>query len=295
MDLSFISSKSEKSKSYTRPNSRKDKPAESVQEDDDGHMVNLSSVKAGTTIKQGNYGYAGYKFLKNLTDNESAGISADAYVERKSIYENFEFVDRAYESNIADLIKTNFKFESGPEGNFCSSAKGDDGALAGKKFPYRWQAHHILPQEVYRGKKAKNRVFNDEQAELIEATGYSINHGHNIIFLPGSGAAKFVAVHGLAQHVGSHPNYSKLVFKTVNKLKGQLVSEFDKIKKELKEAENNEHKSVKTPILKDLRAAEQTMWEEIVDASSESIESLLEGGGDISKIMTKRSSWFKLG
>ena len=231
----------------------------------------------------------------NLSENESAGVSADAYIERKSIYQNFEFVDRAYDEETAKEIKANFSFDDGPGANFCSSARNDKKQSAGKNYPYCWQAHHIVPQEVYRGKKESNRVFNDEQAELIEATGYNINHGHNIIFLPGVGATKYVPVHGLAQHVGSHPNYSIVVYEAVSDFKDALVAELDKIKEEIKKAEENKHKGIKVAILKDLRKAEHAMWDEIVEASKESVEALLSNEGELFDIMKERDDWFKLG
>lgn len=37
------------------------------------------------------------------------------------------------------------------------------------------------------------------------------------------------------------------------------------------------------------------MWDEIVEASKESVEALLSNGGELSDIMKERDDWFKLG
>lgn len=45
---------------------------------------------------------------------------------------------------------------------------------AGQRFPYVWQSHHIIPQEIFVGEES---VFTDIQCDRIRAAGYNINHG----------------------------------------------------------------------------------------------------------------------
>jgi hypothetical protein len=121
IDVLKFKAKIKNSKIFSRPNAQKIKPKGETEESDDGHLIVVNDVNSGSTYKGGNYGYAGYKFLMNLAENEPAGVSPSAYVDRKAIYQKFKFVERAYTPEVAKAIKANFKFEGG-SANFCSSA-----------------------------------------------------------------------------------------------------------------------------------------------------------------------------
>ncbi|MFY0570808.1 AHH domain-containing protein [Archangium lansingense] len=88
--------------------------------------------------------------------------------------------------------------------------------LVGCSLPYRWEAHHILPQNLF------YTFLDQDHIELILASTYDINDGRNIIFLPTSPSRIYWKPHQLPNHVGPHPSYDKRVERSFTTLKSRL-------------------------------------------------------------------------
>lgn len=84
----------------------------------------------------------------------------------------------------------------------------------GAKLPYPWQAHHLLPTNVF----YKNLTL--EQIKIILATEYDINDGRNIIFLPEE--LVDTVVHKLPVHASQHTKYDDKVKNEMKQLKSTL-------------------------------------------------------------------------
>src|SRR6185503_6446963 len=112
--------------------------------------------------------------------------------------------------HIRDLVRKTAEFPGGPPENFDPSAKSPLGGSAGQKWPYAWEAHHMLPgSSFYYMMKVNGQdraPYTYQQMRLILVSDYNINHGHNIINLPDESWA--VPVHALIQHPGDHPQYT---------------------------------------------------------------------------------------
>jgi hypothetical protein len=50
--------------------------------------------------------------------------------------------------------------------------------------PYSNAAHHLLSCDAFTDKK-NERIFDDDELAILWAVGYDVNHGENVIFLPG--------------------------------------------------------------------------------------------------------------
>ena len=88
-------------------------------------------------------------------------------------------------------------------------------------WPYRNEAHHLLPVGVFSGKKP---AFSDEQLELMYKLPYDINHGQNIIFLPRY--LRDSPIHMLPIHrkgdARDHKAYNDMVFIDVKEISNDL-------------------------------------------------------------------------
>lgn len=88
--------------------------------------------------------------------------------------------------------------------------------LVGCEFPYQWQAHHLLPQNVFYS------YFKEEELELILSSTYDINDGRNIIFLPVNPSEIYWKPHKLPNHCGSHPRYDQQVEEWLEPVRSNL-------------------------------------------------------------------------
>ena len=73
------------------------------------------------------------------------------------------------------------------------------GAVVGCAFPYRWQAHHLLPMNCF------YTYLKDWHVRVILSSDYDINAGSNIIFLPERPDG--MRHHKLPFHRSSHVDY----------------------------------------------------------------------------------------
>ncbi|CAM4215597.1 hypothetical protein G4177_00915 [Corallococcus sp. ZKHCc1 1396] len=128
--------------------------------------------------------------------------------------------------------------------------------------PYRWVAHHLIPIEVFDSRSLSH--FTDEEQELIRASGYDVNNGHNIVPLP----TWDVSPHCLLAHLGGHSEYIKYA-------KGLLEGVKDKIKKARES--DKPHAAFYAQIIKELTRAEDKLWNRLKSLGRESVKLYLQG------------------
>ncbi|RKG79057.1 AHH domain-containing protein [Corallococcus terminator] len=111
-----------------------------------------------------------------------------------------------------DRLEYSKRYNNAASGNFYrqDNEKAKNPAyvpsrLVGCSLPYEWEAHHMLPQNVF------YTYFTQEEIELILSSTYDINDGRNIVFLPGSSSEIYWKPHKLPHHVGCHPQYDQQV------------------------------------------------------------------------------------
>lgn len=131
-----------------------------------------------------------------------------------------------------------------------------------QQYPYKWQAHHILPGEVFK----TGEVFEYAERQVLKRTDYNINRGENIIMLPGSGANMFVSVHSLLQHPTNHVQYTAQV-------KDSLSTINDELKKIVKK--EKKHDKVKSNFLGLLSKLENAFWQQIVATSHAAVTAVI--------------------
>lgn len=156
----------------------------------------------------------------------------------------------------------------GPEKRFALSKKKTHKTKAEVYFyytvtqPYKWAAHHLIPIEMFGG--TGEVYFDDEEQELIRASGYDVNNGHNCVPVPTSE----VAPHCLLAHIGSHPNYSK-------DAKKELTSVKDLVKEARESGEP--HAAFYPQILSELTKAEKRLLKKLKELGTDSVRLFLQG------------------
>ncbi|KFE70575.1 AHH domain-containing protein [Hyalangium minutum] len=158
-----------------------------------------------------------------------------------------------------------FKFPGGPVENFNPSAKYK-GKKAGQRFPYVWEAHHMLPGSAFYFELNGTLCFTAAQRQIILKSDYNINHGHNMIDLPDQAWA--VPVHRLIQHPGDHPEYTARVMKALSKLSKKLQELADKGAK---------HEKLKEKVFEQLQDLENQCWEFLIALGRRSVNAVLAG------------------
>lgn len=147
-----------------------------------------------------------------------------------------------------------------------------------KPKPYKWVAHHLIPIEVF---DSKNELhFNDKQQDLIRASGYDVNNGHNIVPLP----TWDVPPHCLLAHSGSHLQYIKHA-------KGQLNAVRDKINEAM--SSDEPHAAFYPQLLKMLTETEEDLWKKLKEIGTDSVKLYLQGKrpkSNLVKFITKGKS-----
>jgi hypothetical protein len=159
-----------------------------------------------------------------------------------------------------------FKFPGGPVENFNPSAKDRKGKKAGQRFPYVWEAHHMLPGSAFYFELDGSPCFTAAQRRLILQSDYNINHGHNMIDLPDQAWA--VPVHRLIQHPGDHPNYTTKVMKDLRKLANELQEMADRGAK---------HDKLKERVFQELQRLENEAWKFLINLGRDSVKAVLAG------------------
>ena len=217
-----------------------------------------------------------HKYSKNFY-MDASGNGA-----RNIIYHDFPHTSRAYPPTLADFFKAEFKFPGGNECNFNPNAKPKSGSLliaprkrggtdavdkAGQAYPYKWEAHHMIPGEAFYGENENGeRVFTGTQYLLAMQSDYDINNGKNMIALPTNGQGWAQPVHSLIQHPSNHPKWTQ-----------KVMGEMKDIARELQKLEDNDapHPDIAVKIKEDLMTLQGELWDDLVELSRDVIEAAL--------------------
>ena len=189
------------------------------------------------------------------------------YAERGSVYlraQNgrgvYQQVDEEYVKEEFGELNARFPDPGAPQ-NFDPGARHlTTGVKAKQRYPYTWEAHHLLPGSAFYYENEAGPAFTQQQYEILLATDYNINNGHNIIMLPKQAPA--VPVHKLIQHPSDHPEYTQLVMTDLQVLSENLQALVD---------QTSGHEAVKASLEADLNRLEQKYWKYVVGLGRKSI------------------------
>ncbi len=234
---------------------KKAKKATKKKKSDSTHA---SSKEPPVAVLGKGQGYAqnGSDFIRGLTG--------------RGVYNQFGHLSQLVNSPLAADIHQTALFPGGPGQNFdpgfTFKTGKSRGKPAGQRFPYKWEAHHILPGSAFYYARNNKPVFTADQYELLLQTVYNINHGHNIIMLPKELWAVFV--HSLVQHPGDHPNYTQYVMDGMVKISNTL----DSLVKQKKP-----HKEVVANLFSELQGLETDCWDFLVKLGKSLFAALAKG------------------
>ena len=188
----------------------------------------------------------------------------------RGVYRNFS---HKHLKKIREVARQAAEFPEGPVQNFDRRALGSLGRNSGAKWPYVWEAHHMIPGDVFTHMKAGGKVngapvFTPQQYRLLCKSDYNVNDGHNIIMLPDQNWA--VPIHVLLQHPSDHPEYTVLVMTKCQDISQALQRDVDKNKGKHK-------KDLKTAIAEELRGLEEDLWDFLVALSQDVVNAVIEG------------------
>jgi hypothetical protein len=148
---------------------------------------------------------------------------------------------------------------------------------AGQKYPYPWEAHHMLPGSAFYYEKAPGQpCFTAEQYEILIQSEYDINEGTNVIMLPDK-EDHTVFIHALLAHPSDHQNYTALVMDGMNDISTK-ISELEKSAKP--------HDEIVASFVKELKDLENRCWKLLVKLSRAIVLARMQKialEGDISK------------
>lgn len=228
---------------------KKKKPKPAEESADDADHVDSNAQPRGVLGKDGYYAQNGSDYIASL--------------DGRGVYRVF---DHSYLDEIRDLVRQTAEFPGGPPENFNPRAKDKEKKPALQKYPYAWEAHHILPGSAFYYELKDGPAFTYKQLRLILQSEYNLNHGHNIIMLPDQAWA--VPVHALLQHPGDHPIYTQQVMRDMRTISQKLQKEIDAQK---------DHKMLVAKIFEHLKDLEEQYWDLIVELSRAVVESVTQG------------------
>jgi len=228
---------------------KKNKPKPAEESADDADHVDSNAQPRGVLGKDNYYAQNGSNYIASL--------------DGRGVYRVF---DHPHLDEIRDMVRETAEFPGGPPENFNPGAKDKEKKPALQKYPYAWEAHHILPGSAFYYELEDGPVFTYQQLRLILQSEYNLNHGHNIIMLPDQAWA--VPVHALLQHPGDHPNYTQQVMRQMKVIAKKLQKEIDSQK---------DHKSLVTEIFNRLKEIEEDYWDMLVGLSRAVVASVTAG------------------
>ncbi|WP_342377436.1 AHH domain-containing protein [Myxococcus stipitatus] len=232
----------------TRKEKKKKKEAAAT-----GEHVDANTVPKGVLGKVHGYAQNGSDYLRAQNG--------------RGVYREF---GHKYLDEIRDLVRKTAEFPGGPPENFNPGARSPLGGKAGQKWPYAWEAHHMLPGSAFyyvtKKREVESPSFTYQQLRLILQSDYNINHGHNIINLPDESWA--VPVHALIQHPGDHPQYTQLVMEEMRAISRDLQEVID---------QGESHKALTEEVFRVLKQLEEDFWRYLVKLSRDLVEARTEG------------------
>lgn len=231
------------------PPEPEEKPKKDEQEPAPEHASDEVPAEA-ILCRKGRYAQRGHDFLK-----ANAHGVAGRKVAPRAVYAEFT---RPYLEKIKPLLEEHAAFPGGRASSFNPGARSaTTGKLARQRFPYPWEAHHLVPDSAFDGKGEDGEpAFTAEALEILKQTPYDLNHGHNIIMLPK--LAWGVPVHALLQHPSDHPEYTLRTIKELRRVG-------DRIKALKRRA--GPHEAVVASFFKELCDLENGNWNFIVKLS----------------------------
>ncbi|WNG54206.1 hypothetical protein F0U59_04950 [Archangium gephyra] len=209
---------------------------------------------------------------------ESAGPHASSVVEYRAILGKGTY----YARNAAKYIRANhaaeyndfphlgpaaFRAEVSTQAGF-SQPSNFNTEFSGQQRPYRWQAHHMIPGEAFYTEDSNGVPIFDKPKnfDILLQTPYDIDHGHNMIILPGEAWA--VPVHALLQHPNNHNNYTMAVMRRLKR----IDSDIDTLR-----GEGKPHEAIVAEVFEALKRLEADLWVDLLDESRTAVRGAAEG------------------
>lgn len=219
---------------------RKEKKEEAKRRRDEGQddgmeHADLNAPLKGVLGKGDNYARRAYNYIKGK--------------DGRGVYKNFNF---AHLEEIESMVSKIAIFPGGPKKNFNPTYT--------QKYPYNWEAHHLLPGSAFYYEIDGELVFTLKQIRLILQTDYNINHGHNLIFLPSVDWA--CPVHTLVCHPSDHPNWTMKIMDMLKEISRSLKRQEEK---------GEPHENIKTNVFEELKDSEEQAWDDLVQLSRVSV------------------------
>ncbi len=125
-----------------------------------------------------------------------------------------------------------------------------------------------MPGSAFYYENEAGPAFTQQQYEILLATDYNINNGHNIIMLPKQAPA--VPVHKLIQHPSDHPEYTQLVL-------GDLQGIAEDLQELIDQASDEDHKAIKANLAEKLKLLEEKYWTTVSSLGRRSIVAVSAG------------------
>ncbi|WP_020408545.1 AHH domain-containing protein [Hahella ganghwensis] len=249
----------ESKKSYDNFKAKWKKLEEKAKEEgEESEHLSDMAANPGVYGRGGAYAKNGYHYIKNKADRKKVYDSTNAKL-KKALESRFKRAQGTTVGSSEHISRYKYVYSK-------TTSAGKQFNFHNQNMPYQSEAHHMLPNEVFSGKKAE---FNESQLELLRKVPYNLNHGENIIFLP-----KYESdcvIHSLPQHNGSHPKYNKKAGSEVKKVKSKLG------KKKAEPCKPTE--VVVEEILTDLISYQQSMWDWIIKQGPGKLNDHSDDGG----------------
>jgi hypothetical protein len=228
-------------KKGARDEARKRKP-QNGESPPPGEHIDPNAPLKGVLAKGDNYARRGYTYLK-----EQDG---------RGVYRNFS---HPHLEEIRGMVREMAEFPGGPKQNFNPTYT--------QKHPYPWEAHHMLPGSAfYYTMKDGRPAFTYQQIRLILMSDYNINHGHNLIMLPGEDWA--VPVHSLICHPSDHGAYTLRVMDAMRQVS-------DRLQKIIRRAAS--HGGLPEVCFTELKNLEDDFWDFLVALSRRIVQAKVAG------------------
>ena len=123
---------------------------------------------------------------------------------------------------------------------FDYSANGSTNYEVGRK-PYRNQAHHVVPTEVFYDDK-----WTAKHLRVVLQSKYNINNTDNIIYLPQCEGETWMC------HINKLPDHSRRHNKYNERVVGEVDAVFDMVEEALEEKDCEKRKDLRNDILNEL-------------------------------------------
>jgi len=197
----------------------------------DEEHADLNAPLKGILGKGDNYARRAHNYIKSK--------------DGRGVYKNFNF---EHLTEVREIVADIAIFPGSRKKNFNPTYT--------QKYPYKWEAHHLLPGSAFYYEIDGELVFTLKQIRLILQTDYNINHGHNLIFLPSVDWA--CPVHTLVCHPSDHPNWTMKIMGMIKEISHSL----SKI-----EEDSKPHEQIKTNLFEELKDTEEQAWDDLVALS----------------------------